>query len=254
MGRVLRAHDPTLGRDVALKLVETGAVSADSLAEVRYLFHREARATAALHHPGIIEIYDYSGADAELPYLACELCDGPRLRDVLEARGALPAAGVAAIGHELASALAHAHGNGIVHRDLKPENVIVRDDGTPVLVDFGIAHLEVAGAAPPPAAGTLEYMAPEQASGEVVDGRADLYALGVICFEWLVGFRPLALAGRDVAEWRRILETATAPRVGEFRPDVGPEVDALVAALLAARPHERPPDARAVVRLCRRIP
>jgi serine/threonine protein kinase len=161
-----------------------------------------------------------------------------------------PAERVLEVLGRLSHSLQALHAAYVYHRDLKPENVIVRGDGTPVLVDFGLAHVDIAGVLPSETAGTLEYMAPEQARGETIDGRADLYALGVIAFEWLVGFRPLQLQDRSPEAWPRILEEKVPARVSEFRPDVDAATDDLVASLLAKEPDDRPPDAAAVAEAC----
>jgi serine/threonine-protein kinase len=257
MGRVLRAHDPVLKRDVALKLVEPAQLSPESLPELRFLFHREARATAALHHPGIIEIYDYSGPDAVLPFLACELCDGPCLRDVLEQRGALPAPVVAAMAHELAAALAHAHGHRIVHRDLKPENVFWLDGGRLVLADFGIAKAFDGRALGGTIAfggtslfGSPAFLAPEQLAGEPVGPAADLHALGALLYEALCGEQ--AFDGPDLDAILRAVLADTRPRLPRATPAPA-ELAVLIEGLLARSPAARPADAAGVAAAARRV-
>lgn len=144
------------------------------------------------------------------------------------------------------------HDCGVVHRDVKPANILVRPDHSPVLVDFGIAYLPKASAAEP-LLGTIEYMAPEQALGRRVDGRADLYALGVVAYEWLCGVRPLRLRGRDWNEMARDLAARTAPPISSFRPSVVPELEGFVAALLAKKPRHRPANGARVAQMCREI-
>ncbi|MEM6731025.1 MAG: serine/threonine-protein kinase [Myxococcota bacterium] len=206
MGRVIRGHDPKLKRDVALKLVEPIAVDAEDLDELRFMFHREARSTAQLRHPGIIEVYDYSGPDAELLFLACELVEAPTITEALHERGGpLTPRVTAAIGFELCSALAHAHESKIVHRDLKPDNIFWTPSGRIVLADFGIAKALGDSAAKLGATvqfgqtnlyGSPAYMAPEQISTGLASERSDLYALGTVLFECLTGAQ--AFQGEDL--------------------------------------------------------
>ena len=194
LARVFRARDPVLGRDVAIKLVEPSIIEKNDAKEMRFMFHREACATAALQHPGIIEIYDYSGPTADLLYMASELLQGPTLRHILEEKQTLAPALVAALAYELSLILEHAHTRNIIHRDLKPENIFWLESGRLVLADFGIAKVfsgrTVEKAATPWATniyGSPLYMAKEQLEQGVLGPHTDIYALGVIMFEALTG-------------------------------------------------------------------
>jgi len=192
MGEVYRAHDTRLGRDVALKILPP-EVAGDSSRRAR--FEQEARAVAALNHPNIVAVYDVGDG-----YMVSELVDGETLRGTKF--GLRKTLDIAA---QIAGGLAAAHAAGIVHRDLKPDNVMVRRGSTrdeAVLIDFGIALLD----GQPDTLkfyGTAGYMAPEQARGEKVDGRADIYSLGkMIAQVWgsdeppAPGFKPLAVFRR----------------------------------------------------------
>jgi eukaryotic-like serine/threonine-protein kinase len=217
-GTVFAAHDLRLDRPVALKLI-----AADGPAPERA--QREALAAARLQHRAIVAVFD-AGDAPEGRYLVSELVRG-RTLDVLEREGALSDRDVLRIGLGLADALEHAHERGVVHRDVKPQNVIVPDDGEGAkLTDFGIAHL--AGDDPltrtGDVVGTLAYMAPEQAAGERVDERADLYALALVLYEALAGANPV----------RRTSPAATARVVGTVLPSLRSRRRDLPASLCAA--------------------
>ncbi len=204
MGRVFRAHDRRLGRDVAVKVLPA-ALAADPARRRR--FEEEARAAAALQHPNILAVHDIIDLNGA-PVIVTELLDGETLRARISA-GAVPPATVLDIATQLARGLAAAHARGIVHCDLKPENIAVSGDGVVKILDFGLARLAEPtpgpGAAPATAdtdpdalAGTIGYMAPEQLRLRPVDGRTDLFALGCIVREMLTG-RP-AFSGGSPAE------------------------------------------------------
>ncbi|HUE85121.1 MAG TPA: protein kinase [Vicinamibacterales bacterium] len=199
MGEVYRAHDPKLGRHVAIKLLNV--VTALKADDVRRL-EREARAASALNHPGIVTIHD-TGESAGRFFIVMEFIDGTTLRHFLR-RGALPLKRALQIASQLADALAKAHEVGIVHRDLKPENVMVSSDGHVKIVDFGLAKLgepALAGSSNAGEAtigdgssrgmllGTVGYMSPEQASGNTADFRSDQFAFGAILYELVTGTR-----------------------------------------------------------------
>ncbi len=260
MGRIVRGHDPKLKRDVALKLVEPLAVAPEDLAELRYLFHREARATAQLRHPGIIEVYDYSGPDAELMYLACELMEAPTLYEVLKERGGpLTPRVTAAAAFELCAALEVAHAAGIIHRDIKLENIFWSVAGRLVLSDFGIAKALGNGQAKLGATvqfgqtniyGSPAFMAPEQLQSGHADQRSDLHALGAVMFECLTGAQ--AFQGEsiqqivdNVLQGRRTLRPipATAPA----------SLTRLIDELLEVEPEKRPGSAADVKARLREI-
>lgn len=257
LGRVILGHDPVLNRDVALKLVEEAAVDPENLSEVRYMFHREARATAALRHPSIVEVYDYSGPDAELMYIACERLDGPTLRTVLDEAKRLHPAVTAALGYELAQALAVAHAAEIVHRDLKPENIFWLDTGRVVLSDFGIAKVFTGSGrlgntvqfGATSVYGSPAYMSPEQLEGGSVGPRTDIHALGAVLFELLTGQQAF-----DGPEIEMILEAV----LREARPSLSGKTDApqeltdLVHRMLSKSPDDRPADANEVANALRR--
>ena len=240
MGSVYCAFDPKLHREVALKVV------ADDLAresKARERFQREARAIAALKHPNIVEIYDYSGEDSEHLYLVMEKLDGDDLFNVVNSKGMMPEPCAAAVGHELCLALQTAHDAGVIHRDLKPANIFLAAcdvaGGRPVpkLLDFGIAkvfdpaQLGSETEVPPTRTGALlgtpAYMSFEQAmSDKQVDCRTDIWSLGVILFEALAGHRPLAF--ETLGEMYVALLQGMIPRAADAIPELPLEVANLI--------------------------
>ncbi len=193
MGEVFRARDTRLDRLVALKILPDSWVH-DAVSRAR--FEREAKAVAALSHPNILAIYDF-GEEGDVVYAAMELLEGQNLRQRLGGR-ALPTSKAVQIALEITRALAAAHDREIVHRDLKPENVFLTPDGQVKVLDFGMARFrppvaeDATAALSRPGAmfGTIEYMPPEQLRGEPTDGRADIFALGIVLYEMLAGRRP----------------------------------------------------------------
>jgi len=198
MGEVYRARDVRLGRDVAVKVLPPEAASD---AESRARFEQEARAASALNHPNILTVYDIGDSEAGF-FIAMEYVEGTTLRELLAA-GAMAPRKLLPIAAQVADGLAKAHEAGIVHRDLKPENVMVNRDGFVKILDFGLAKLAVPsesggsqlatmgapGTRPGVVLGTVGYMSPEQASGELVDFRSDQFSLGAILYEMATGRR-----------------------------------------------------------------
>lgn len=228
MGVVYHAHDGRLGRDIAIKLVAGGAGSTARLLA-------EARAASALDHPNICTIYHAGEDEAGRVFVAMPLYRGETLQRRL-ARGALPVPECIAIAVQVAHGLGSAHASGIVHRDIKPANLMVTPDGTVRILDFGIAAARGA-TTDSITAGTASYMAPEQLRGEEVDGRADLWALGIVLYEMLTGRRPFG--GEDDASIRdEILDHDPDPP-STFRPELPPRLEAVVSRLLARDPLDR---------------
>src|ERR671916_645779 len=230
-GTVYAARDERLGRPVAVKVIPAGGASPERA-------QREARAVARLDHDAIVALFDAGEEDGHR-YLVSELVEGRTLAE-LERDGALSDRDVLRIGLALADALAHAHERGVIHRDVKPQNVIVPDApssrrGAAKLTDFGVAHLagEEALTRTGDVVGTLAYMAPEQAAGEPVDERADLYALGLVLYEALAGRNPVA-AGSPGATARRI--GTRLPPLASARPDLPPDLCAALDRAVAADP------------------
>jgi eukaryotic-like serine/threonine-protein kinase len=231
-GTVYAAHDERLDRVVALKLIPASGPAPERS-------QREALAAARLHHPGIVAVYD-AGEEAEGRYLVSELVRG-RTLDVLERDGALSDRDVLRVGLALAEALGHAHERGVIHRDVKPQNVIVPDEpggAAAKLTDFGVAHL--AGDEPltrtGDVVGTLAYMAPEQAAGDRVDERADLYALALVLYEALAGSNPVR--GASPAATARLVGTVL-PSLRSKRRDLPPPLCAALDRALAPDPDAR---------------
>src|SRR5947207_428683 len=197
MGDVYRATDSVLGRDVALKVLAP-AFHMDS--DFRRRLEKEARAASSLNHPNIVTVYEIGQARA-IDFVASEFVDGVTLRARL-ASGPLAVPEIVDIGSQITAALSTAHASGIVHRDIKPENVMIRRDGIVKVVDFGLAKRTGPRAAMEPAsvgavltragvvAGTSCYMSPEQALGESIDQRSDLFSVGILLYETATGQRP----------------------------------------------------------------
>ena len=208
MGRVLRARDAKIGREVALKILAPGAR--------RERFEQEARAAGALNHPNIIAVYDVGEHDGE-PFIVSELLQGRTLRTALR-DGPLPAAEVLDFAVQLADGLAAAHKAGIVHRDLKPENLFVTEGGRLKILDFGIAKLQKSGEAFRTEAGTVlgtpAYMSPEQVHGDPADARSDVFACGCVISEMLSGKPPFQRDDNMATAYAIVHEPATPAPVG----------------------------------------
>ena len=187
MGRVYRARDTVLEREVALKTIHTGI---DTSSEIRQRFQREARACARLRHPNIITVFDLGEAE-DLSYIAMELLHGADFRRLIQERRDVPTEKKIEAAAQICEALAYAHREGLVHRDIKPSNLFLTDDGCAKILDFGIARLPASDLTMRgQVLGTPKYMAPEQIQGHPTDGRADLFSLAVVLFEMLTGVHP----------------------------------------------------------------
>ncbi|MGH9120832.1 MAG: protein kinase domain-containing protein [Acidimicrobiales bacterium] len=248
MAVVWEGLDEILMRPVAVKILRPHLAEDAQLLE---RFRREAVTAAGLVHPAIVATYD-TGIDDGIAFIVMELVRGRTLRAVLDDHGALPPEVVVGIADQIADALGHAHRRGLVHRDVKPANVLVCDGSQPVplikVTDFGIAKasegLDSDLTRPGVLLGTPKYLSPEQIAGGEPDARADLYALGVVCFEMLTGEPPFGRAN-DVAVAVSQLRDAP-PHPAAKVPGVPGDLDALVVRLLAKDPVERPASAQAV--------
>jgi hypothetical protein len=252
-GQVWQAHDKTLGRQVAVKVVDLAAISnAPQLPETVARFKREALAVGGMRHRNIVTAFDAGQAGSTL-YLVMELVRGKSLAKLIEDRrerdlGPVPIPQVLDIAMQVCAGLSSAHATGVVHRDIKPGNLMVDPDQQVKIIDFGIARfvhddlprLTVPGAG----VGTLSYVAPEQAQGLEVDGRADLYSLGCTLYELLAGERPF-VASVPAALLNMQLSEQAAP-LRARRPDVPESLGTRVAQLMEKDPADRPAGAAEV--------
>ncbi len=262
MGQVFLAEHLLLGRRAAVKVLHPElSCTGEALAR----FFNEARASAALHHPGLIDVYDYGRDDAGRAYIVMELLEGLSLRGLLERESKLAPRLALGVAQQIAEAMAVAHAHGIVHRDLKPENLfLVPDAQIPLgwrvkVLDFGIAKLFGDALTKPVATrtgnilGTPTYMAPEQCHGAShVDARADVYSLGCILFEMLGGQPPFP--GEGVGEVIGAHLHQEPPAITSLAPELPDEFDAALAELLAKSPDARTPSMADVVRLLAWLP
>jgi serine/threonine protein kinase len=255
MGVVYRAEHVVLGSPAAIKIL-LPQFTRDAVVVDR--FFTEAKATSAIRHVGIVQVFDYGRLSDGRAYIAMELLRGEDLSGFIgrNAAGGVAPAIASQITLQLLSALEAAHLIGVVHRDLKPDNIfLLRDHSAPggirvKILDFGIAKLvgdQLGNAAPTKTRdetllGTPAYMAPEQCRGGVaVDARADLYAIGCILFEMLVGHPPFQADGNGEIMAMHIYQNA--PRLAQHAPGLPPELDLLLAKMLAKTPAERTPSA-----------
>ncbi|MFC1627871.1 protein kinase [Gemmatimonadota bacterium] len=234
MGTVWKAEDTTLGRMVALKFLSTD-IPDD---EERARFLREARAASALDHPGICTIYEAEEDEDGRPYLAMAYCDGESLRERIK-KGPLPLDEALRITVQIGEALARANEKGIVHRDIKPANLLFSSEGTPRITDFGLAAYQGATRLTKTGTsmGTVAYASPEQLTGQEVDQRADIWSLGVVLYEMLVGEVPFT-AEHEQGMVHKILSEDPEP-VTARRAGVPLELDRILSKVLAKDPGQR---------------
>jgi eukaryotic-like serine/threonine-protein kinase len=236
MAEVWRGHDRVLNRTVAIKTLLPQFARDASFVD---RFRREAQAAARLNHPGIVSVYD-SGTDDHTPFIVMQYIEGRTLADYLAAGKTLPPAQAAQIAQGIAEALGAAHAQGVIHRDIKPANIMVTREGKVLVMDFGIARL-VAGpeTAPQTAAvlGTASYLSPEQAQGQAVDARTDIYSLGVVLYEMLAGRPPFTGDSPMAIAYKQV--NATPPPPSSIVPDVSPALDAVVMRALSKNPANR---------------
>lgn len=244
MGVVFEGEDEQLQRRVALKAIRPSLAQQPG---VRQRFLREARAAAAIEHEHIVTIYQVD-QQGDVIFLAMQLLAGELLADRLHRDGLLPLAETLRIGREIAAGLAAAHERGLVHRDIKPENLWLDKRGHVKILDFGLARLrdDVSSLTSSDLIiGTPNYMAPEQASGQEIDHRCDLYSLGAVLYRLLTG-RPPAV-GKNVTAVLLALAKDEPPSLRSLRPDLPAELDQLVRTLLAKNPDQRPATAQVVL-------
>lgn len=236
MARVVLAHDPVLDREVAIKVLREHYAEDPQFVE---RFRREAQSAAALAHPNIVSIYDLGRSSDGAYYIAMEHVPGGTLKQRLEREGRLSVAEAAALGGQIADALDAAHRYGVVHRDIKPQNVLLTGKGEARVADFGIARAAsvVAGSGTSLVLGTASYMSPEQAAGETLGPRSDLYSLGVVLYELLTGRLPFEAETPVALAFKQVYEEPVP--LAEVEPSVSEGMNALVMKLLAKNPADR---------------
>jgi eukaryotic-like serine/threonine-protein kinase len=242
MAEVHRGRDLRLGRDVAIKLLRTDLARDDTF-QIR--FRREAQNAASLNHPAIVSVYDTGEERAAtgepLPYIVMEFVNGRTLKEVLAAEGRLMPRRALEITAEISAALDFSHRHGIIHRDIKPGNVMLTQTGQVKVMDFGIARALASGASTmtqtSAVIGTAQYLSPEQARGESVDARSDVYATGCVLYELLCGHPPFVGDSPVSVAYQHVREEPKPPSASNR--DVPPPIDAIVLKALAKNPLNR---------------
>jgi serine/threonine-protein kinase len=242
MAEVHRGRDLRLGRDVAIKTLRSD-LARDATFQLR--FQREAQNAASLNHPAIVAVYDTGSergpAGEDLPYIVMEFVNGRTLKEVLAAEGRLMPRRALEVTADICAALEFSHRHGIIHRDIKPGNVMLTQTGQVKVMDFGIARALASGASTmtqtSAVIGTAQYLSPEQARGEPVDARSDVYATGCVLFELLCGHPPFTGDNPVSVAYQHVREDPRPP--SDTNHDVTPDVDAVVLKALAKNPLNR---------------
>src|SRR4051812_23470388 len=241
MAEVHRGRDLRLGREVAVKVLRQD-LARDPSAQVR--FRREAQAAASLNHPAIVAVYD-TGEDrtttGATPYIVMEYVEGDTLRDVLRREGRLSPERAMSLTADICAALDFSHRNGIVHRDVKPGNVMITPQGTVKVMDFGIARAVSDSAATMTSTaaviGTAQYLSPEQARGEGVDARSDVYSAGCLLYELVTGTPPFTGDSPVAVAYQHVREDPRTP--SSINPEIPPELDAILLKAMSKNPANR---------------
>lgn len=241
MSEVHKGRDVRLGRDVAIKVLRAD-LARDAQFQER--FRREAQNSAALNHPAIVAVYDTGETQTEygpLPYIVMEFVDGRTLRDIVKTQGPLSGKRAMEVMADVSAALDFSHRHGIVHRDVKPANVMITKSGAVKVMDFGIARAihdgQAAVTQTAAVIGTAQYLSPEQARGESVDARSDVYAAGCVLFELLTGEPPFTGDSPVAVAYQHVREDPKAP--SSLNPKVSPQLDAIVLKAMAKGPANR---------------
>jgi len=242
MGTVYRAKDPAVGRVVALKTIRSEALAGQQGGEFRERFYREARAAGALAHPGIVPVFDVGEHDG-LPFLVMEFINGRTLADAAKGGERLPLERVCEIGQQIAEALGYAHKNGVIHRDVKAANILLTSRESygierPKITDFGVAKLAtVQITTTGQMLGTPAYMPPEQFTGGPIDGRTDLFSLGVILYWMATGEHPFPGETLVTVSYKVMHTEPVPPR--KLNPAVSEALDRVILKCLAKSPADR---------------
>src|SRR5499427_5969481 len=236
---VYKARDPQIDRLVALKTVSLWGQEPNEEKEFRLRFMNEAQAAGRLHHSGIVSVFDV-GEDPENhdPFIVLEYVAGESLNRILSREKRLPVERALKLAEEIADALDYAHAQGVIHRDIKPANILITQDGRAKIADFGIAKLNLAHfTIPGRVVGTPAYMAPEQLSGEAVDGRSDLFSLGVILYAMVTGHSPFQGNSATTV----CFKVANREPIAASALDMSlpPQLDAVISRAMAKDPNER---------------
>ncbi len=241
MSEVHKGRDVRLGRDVAIKVLRAD-LARDAQFQER--FRREAQNSAALNHPAIVAVYDTGETQTEygpLPYIVMEFVDGRTLRDMVKTQGPLSGKRAMEVMADVSAALDFSHRHGIVHRDVKPANVMITKSGAVKVMDFGIARAlhdgQAAVTQTAAVIGTAQYLSPEQARGESVDARSDVYAAGCVLFELLTGEPPFTGDSPVAVAYQHVREDPKAP--SQLNPKVSPQLDAIVLKAMSKGPANR---------------
>ena len=241
MSEVRRGRDTVLGRDVAVKIMRPELARDESFYQ---RFRREAQNSASLNHPSIVAIYDQGEeptADGALPYIVMEIVEGDTLRDIVKMDGAMDIDRSLGVMADVCGALDFSHKKGIIHRDVKPANIMISRDGAVKVMDFGIARA-VSDATSTltktsSVLGTAQYLSPEQARGETVDARSDLYSAGCVLYEMVTGEPPFTGESPVAVAYQHVRETPQPP--SSVNPQVSRYVDAVIMQAMAKNPENR---------------
>ena len=245
MGVVYKAVDPLIDRTVAIKTINLD-LSKEELANFEKRFQREVQSAGKLNHPNIVTVYDV-GRTEGVAYMAMEFLEGKELREILDSGVVLPVEKVAHIASQVADGLAFAHEHGIVHRDVKPANVMVMKNGLVKITDFGIAQMSSASrTVSGMVMGSPKYMSPEQVVGQAVDGRSDIFSLGVVLYEMLAGKTPFSGDNISAIMYQILNDEPIPPKA--FNQSIPDSINFIVLKALAKHPDKRYQNAKEMAR------